>query len=258
MTEDSKVVLSGDLEKALLDIFDGDVNEVNSLLKAKKADDDDMEEETEAPEQSEEDEGEDMEKAYNKMKSELNSMKKSFDEKQKAFEEMGAKMKSKKSEETAPVKVEKSEENDIEKADKADLIKSLSDTISETFESRFGEIEKANQDELDELRKSITDSFNEIKKSLEVIGGTPMGRRSAVKESDVLTKAEDVVTEQNQKSISDRKFIEKALDNLIEKSDSGIKIKYQNELMNLNAGGVIPSQSTLNDISKAENITFTK
>lgn len=246
-----------EIEKALLDIFDGDKAQVDELMKAKeveksddKESDDETDDEDQASENSTEDEDEDMEKAYNKMKGELDNMSKAFEEKKKAFEEMKSKVKSKKSKETSPT--------EVEKADREDLIKSFSATITDTFENRFSKIEKSTKEELEDLRKSITETFEEMKESILQIGNQPMGRRSVAKEADILSKSETNEKDKNERSLSDKNFIEKALDNLIEKSEGGLQTAYQNALINLNAGGVMPNESILTDIQKSENVTFVK
>jgi len=207
-----------DLEKALSDFFSEE--EMEEILKAKKADEDEMEEE-----------GEDVSEEEDEEKANYDKLKKAYDKKSKELDEMIAKMEGMKK------GVKKSEDEDINKSEKEDLIKSITAKLAEN----------------DELKKSIEDlseKLSSVENIVKAIGETPAGRRAMVSQSEVLEKGG---TGSNGKEISirDKKFIEKALSDMSEKDS-----KYENALLRLNAGGAMPNAEILKAIEIEKGISF--
>lgn len=237
-----------DLEKALSTFFSEE--EIDDLLsKAKKAEETDLEEpeaENEIEPEMDEENGDDVEKAFAKKQAEYSEMEKAFNKKKKELLSMQEQVsKSKKSK--APSLFE------VSKADKDELVKSIANEIS-------GIVKAENND----LRKSLEDALGEIsdlKKSIGEIGGAPTGRRAVVRESQIIEKADtNEISGKNGRQVRfGTQEIEKSLTSMIEKANSTeLRDRYEMALLRLNSGGIMPSEYILNEIQKSEGIVFVK
>lgn len=231
MEKTDQYISEEELEKALTEVL-GEAEAKEFLEKAKKAEDEDIDEKPEAEEEKEEDD--DVEKAYGKCKAEYDELTKTMSEKEKKMNELRDKMNG---------GVKKSEDDE-------DLRKSITEEISGTFKGEMEILKSEN----DELRKSIED----LQKSVEGFLGQPQGRKAVVRESQVLEKGEGDEG-RDQWSLSGNKAnIKKSIENMIEKSDdSGDITRLENELILMENGGY-PSVSTLQEISKSENVDIIK
>jgi hypothetical protein len=149
----------------------------------------------EGSEEEGEDEMESMQKAYDKMKSEMATLEKKMAEsKMKAGAENGS--------------LNKSEIDTFSKSEMTDLIKSITDEVSKSMAEKFtavGELVLAKDEEIGNLKKSIDSlvDFNEaLNERLNVVEKTPVGGKAIVKGYVERFDKEDGVGESNAKVYS--------------------------------------------------------